>query len=48
MGPVSIISIQLVNSLSAYLNAQYIYLVLAAGPVLGLIALLEKADFHTE
>ena len=45
---ITIISIQLVNILSAYLNAQYIYLVLAAGPVLGLIALLEKADFHTE
>ena len=45
---ITIISIQLVNILSAYLNAQYIYLVLAAGPVLGLIALLGKADFHTE
>lgn len=45
---ITIISIQLVNILSAYLNAQYIYLVLAAGPVLGLISLLGKADFHTE
>ena len=39
---ITIISIQLINILSKNLNAKYIYLVLAVGPILGLIALFRK------
>jgi MFS family permease len=39
---ITIISIQAVNLLSKQLNVQYLYMVLAIGPVLGLWALLKK------
>lgn len=39
---VTIISIQLINSLRTESNAKYIYMILAIGPVLGLLALLKK------
>lgn len=39
---ITIISIQVVNLLSKQLNVQYLYMVLAAGPVLGLWALIKK------
>ena len=37
---ITIISIQLINVLSAHVNSSYLYMVLAIGPVFGLIALL--------
>ncbi|GAA4208500.1 MFS transporter [Pedobacter jeongneungensis] len=39
---ITIISIQVINLLSKQLNVQYLYMVLAIGPVLGLWALLGK------
>ncbi|MGC4104330.1 MFS transporter [Ferruginibacter sp.] len=39
---ITIISIQLIKMLSATISPQYIYLLLAIGPVLGLTALLQK------
>lgn len=39
---ITIISIQLVNILFAFFNPRYIYMILAIGPILGLIALLKK------
>jgi MFS family permease len=39
---ITIISIQLINALRTVENAQYIYVLLAVGPVLGLVALLRK------
>jgi len=39
---ITIISIQLVNALRTSTNAQYIYMLLAAGPALGLIALVSN------
>lgn len=39
---ITIISIQLLNILSGKMDAQYIYMILAAGPALGLAALLRK------
>ena len=39
---ITIISIQLINMLSFSLNTTYIYMLLAIGPVLGLLALYEK------
>lgn len=39
---ITIISIQLLNTLQNYINPTYIYTLLALGPVLGLIALYEK------
>jgi MFS family permease len=39
---ITILSIQLINILSDTINARYIYTLLAAGPVLGLIALLKR------
>lgn len=41
---ITIVSIQLINALLNENNANYIYLLLAPGPVLGLIALLKKRD----
>ena len=41
---ITIISIQLLKILSEHINAQYLYLVLAIGPVIGLIALLQNKD----
>ena len=37
---ITIVSIQLINSLSGKINPQYLYTILAAGPVLGLVAFL--------
>jgi MFS family permease len=39
---ITIISIQLINALRTVENAQYIYVLLAVGPVFGLMALLKK------
>lgn len=39
---ITIVSIQLLNTLSGIIEAQYLYLILAVGPVLGLIALLKN------
>jgi MFS family permease len=39
---ITIVSIQLINALRTSANAQYIYLLLAVGPVLGLLALRGK------
>lgn len=41
---ITIISIQLINALRNNANTQYIYMVLAIGPVLGLVALLKNRD----
>ena len=41
---VTILSIQLVNALLTHSNAQYIYLLLAAGPAMGLFALFSKEE----
>jgi hypothetical protein len=42
---ITIVSIQLVGALQPHTDARYLYLVLAVGPLLGLIALREKAKF---
>lgn len=39
---ITIVSMQLVNALSGMLNAQYMYMVLAIGPILGLLALVQN------
>jgi MFS family permease len=39
---ITIVSIQLIKMLSAHIDARYIYLLLAAGPILGLIALFKS------
>ncbi len=39
---ITIISIQLLNSLQHVVSAQYLYMILAIGPILGLIALFER------
>jgi MFS family permease len=39
---ITIISIQLINLLFNYIDARYIYLILAIGPLLGLLALLSN------
>lgn len=39
---ITILSIQLINFLSNMINSQYIYMILAVGPILGLAALLKK------
>jgi MFS family permease len=44
---ITIISIQFINWLSAKISGQYIYMLLAIGPVLGLIALLRNKDSNT-
>lgn len=41
---ITIISIQFINALSNKINAQYIYMFLAIGPLLGLIALLKNKN----
>lgn len=45
---ITIISIQFINVLSEYINERYIYMVLAIGPVVGLIALLRNKDNYTQ
>ncbi len=39
---ITIISIQLINILSNSWNPRYIYMLLAVGPILGILALYEK------
>lgn len=39
---ITIISIQLINTLSDLMNPKYIFMLLALGPILGLIALYEN------
>jgi MFS family permease len=39
---ITIVSVQFINALADHLSAQYIYMVLAAGPVMGLVALMRK------
>lgn len=41
---ITILSIQLVNILNVYWDPKYVYIILAIGPVLGLIALYEKKE----
>ena len=41
---ITIISIQLINVLHTDANAGYIYMLLAVGPVLGLVALLSPSS----
>ena len=41
---ITIVSIQLLNSLLSETNARYIYILLAAGPIFGLIALLKNKE----
>ncbi len=45
---ITIISIQFISFFSAKINAQYIYMLLAIGPILGLIALLNNNPKHAE
>jgi len=44
---ITIVSIQLIKLLSAHIDARYIYLLLAAGPILGLIALFKNKQNTT-
>ncbi len=39
---ITIVSIQLISSISGVINPRYIYMILAIGPALGLLALLKK------
>jgi MFS family permease len=41
---ITIISIQFINIMSTYIHGQYIYLLLAIGPIFGLIAMLNPAS----
>jgi MFS family permease len=41
---ITIISIQLVNILSAHISAQYLYTILSVGPLLGLVALVKERN----
>jgi len=41
---ITIISIQLLNILSKQINSKYLYMVLAIGPALGLLALIKKSN----
>jgi predicted MFS family arabinose efflux permease len=41
---ITIISIQLINTLRTDVNSQYIYMLLAAGPILGLIVLIRNKE----
>lgn len=41
---ITIISIQLINILNVSWNPKYVYIILAIGPILGLIALYEKKN----
>jgi MFS family permease len=45
---VTIISIQLLNVLKEVINPSYIYLILAIGPIIGLLALYEKKPSKSE
>jgi len=39
---ITVVSIQAINALSGWMNPQYLYMALAAGPVLGLVALIRS------
>jgi hypothetical protein len=41
---ITILSIQLINILNVSWNPKYVYIILAIGPILGLIALYEKKN----
>lgn len=41
---ITVVSIQAINVLSGWINPQYLYMALAAGPVLGLVALIRSSD----
>ncbi len=41
---ITVVSIQAINVLSDWMNPQYLYMTLAAGPVLGLVALIRGTD----
>ncbi|MCX6206501.1 MAG: MFS transporter [Bacteroidetes bacterium] len=43
---ITVISIQLINLVSDLINAQFIYMILAIGPLLGLIGLRNKRKWH--
>jgi hypothetical protein len=43
---ITIISIQLMKVLSEHLQTNYMFTILAIGPVLGLVALLKNKDQH--
>jgi MFS family permease len=43
---ITVISIQLINLVSDSINAQFIYMILAIGPLLGLIGLRNKRKWH--
>jgi MFS family permease len=45
---ITILSIQLINILTEFMDAKYLYLVLAIGPLLGLLALFPKKDLAFE
>ena len=45
---ITIISIQLLNVLHELINPSYIYMILAIGPIMGLLALYEKKDVKAE
>ena len=45
---ITIISIQVINALSTKINVQYIYMILAIGPIFGLIALLKNNNTKLE
>ncbi len=45
---ITIISIQLINLLSEIINPQYIYTLLAAGPIVGLVALVRNRNKNHE
>jgi MFS family permease len=44
---ITVMSIQLINLVSDSMNAQYIYMILAIGPLLGLIGLRNKREWHS-
>lgn len=44
---ITIISIQLLNIASAYISAQYVYMLLAVGPLLGIVALVRNEKQST-
>jgi MFS family permease len=45
---ITIISIQLINGMRDYMDSKYIYVILAIGPIIGLIALARKNKLKSE
>jgi len=41
---ITILSIQVINLLSQHIDARYLYTFLAAGPILGLVALIKNKN----